>query len=443
MNRLKVVIVGDHRETLNWGGRGQTIALHDLLVANNYVISGAIPSSVLVSVESGEAYVGGVLPVALVNFLERKRGRNKLIDGCLAINKELGQTDCITQDPEESLRLLLKYKKKSRGLQSVFESVVNADIVVINGEGAGVLATPYRRDFHFYLAMVELAKHLGKKVFYVNGILSDCPLTGRNERSLRAAEKSLSKCDGVFWRETQSLEFAQREMKGAKCDYIPDALFAWYDRRDEIRNSLVKNGDFIVPHPDEYAQFGKLDFSVPYICVGGSSFAAFFQDKAVDRYTELCGVLKQTGLRVYVTENCGGDRFMHEVARRLDLGIIPARTPIYSCAAVLANARLFVSGRFHPTILASLFGTPCVFLGAHSHKMESLQRTLEYEQSPMFSGLPSEEENRRILATALELLSNENGLRARISQVSEKLCAQAKTLPYRIEECIQKGAKGA
>jgi polysaccharide pyruvyl transferase WcaK-like protein len=437
---MDAVLVGDHRETMNWGGRGQTIALHDLL-ATKFRITDAIKSSVLLSVEAGEAYVGGALPIALVNYLARKRGRFKLIDACLGLNQKLGQTDCITHNPEESLRLLLKYKDNSKGLQAVFDAVNEADVVVINGEGAGVLATPYRRDFHFYLTMAELGKHLQKKVFYVNGIISDCPLTGRNEKSLHAAKNSLSKCDRVLWRDPQSLEFARREMPHVRSDYIPDALFIWYERQEEIRNSLVKNGDFIVPHPDAYEHFGKLDFSVPYICVGGSSFAATNQENAADCYTELCAVLKQMGLRVYLTQNCGGDRFLHEVARRLELGIVPAKTPIYSCGAVLANARLFISGRFHATILAALAGTPCVFLGAHSHKMHSLQRILEYENPLMFSGLPSGEEVHRILTAAKELLEDEERLRTKICQVSAKLCAHAKTLPSVMEACIQQGSE--
>jgi polysaccharide pyruvyl transferase WcaK-like protein len=436
---MDAVLVGDHRETMNWGGRAQTIAIHNIL-KTKFHITGEIPSSVIISAESGEALVGGVLPIALENFLARKRGRFKLTDACLALNKMFGVTDSVTQDPEKSLELWIKYKGKSRGLQSVFEILSRADVVIINGEGAGVMSTPYRRDFHFYLAMVELGAYLRKKVFYVNGILSDCPISGQNQGTLDAARKSLPKCEAVLLRDAKSLEFARREIPQARCEYIPDALFAWYDRREEIRTSLAKNGDFIVPHPDEYEHFGKLDFSVPYICVGGSSFAALYQKEAVERYGELCSVLKQAGLTVYLTENCGGDRFLHEVARNLGLGIIPAKTPIYSCAAVLANACVLVSGRFHATILASIAGTPCVFLGAHSHKMESLQSMLEYEQPLMFSGLPSGDEARRILATTRELLENGDQLRSRISNVCAKLSAHAKTLPETMESFIQSGA---
>ena len=47
--------------------------------------------------------------------------------------------------------------------------------------------------------------------------------------------------------------------------------------------------------------------------------------------------------------------------------------------AVLAHARLFISGRYHPSILASLGGTPCIFLATHAHKMGSLSRLLKYD----------------------------------------------------------------
>ena len=42
--------------------------------------------------------------------------------------------------------------------------------------------------------------------------------------------------------------------------------------------------------------------------------------------------------------------------------------PILLGATVLANSKLFVSGRYHPSIMASLGGTPCIFLGSNSHK---------------------------------------------------------------------------
>ena len=432
---MKAVLVGDHRETINWGGRAQTLALYHLL-SSKFQISATIPFHVIVSHEACDGYVGGLLPNTVSHFLLRKRGRLRLIDLYLRLDALLGARDFVGEDPEESLMLLLKYTHKSSGLRKIFETLSDCDAVVINGEGSGIFSTPFRKDFFFYLAMVELGKYLKKKVFFVNGILSDCPFTGRNSKSLKAARKTLSKCDGVFVRDPQSLEFVQSEMKGVKCEYVPDALFAWFEKRRQFEENLPQNGDFIIPHPDAISHFGKLDFSRPYICLGGSSYAALYQKEAVDCYSDLCDRLKQLGLPVYLTENCGGDRFLQEVAGRTDVGIIPAQTPIYLCAAVLANAKLFVSGRFHPTILASLAGTPCVFLGAHSHKMESLQRALNYDERRVFSGLPSGQEVDDILATAKRLLDHEEILREEILLTAEKLCADALTLVDKISAAM-------
>jgi polysaccharide pyruvyl transferase WcaK-like protein len=106
------------------------------------------------------------------------------------------------------------------------------------------------------------------------------------------------------------------------------------------------------------------------------------------------------GLPVYLTENDGRDSFLEEVAEITGAGIIPVYTSVFMAAAVLANASLFISGRYHPTIMASLGGTPCIFLSSVAHKMGSLQALLEYPEPREFSIYPSAFEIEQIYALA-------------------------------------------
>ena len=135
------------------------------------------------------------------------------------------------------------------------------------------------------------------------------------------------------------------------------------------------------------------------------------------------------GYQVILTENDVPDSFLQRVGEMKCIGVVPVEAPILSCGAVLAHARLFISGRYHPSILASLGGTPCIFLGSHAHKMRSLSRVLEYDEQHEFNAFPDESEVEEIVAKARNYLNQGETLRARISQVARRRSDEAASLP--------------
>ncbi len=421
---MKVLYVGDHRDSVNWGGRGQSIALYQIL-KRHFEVIGSISGTSVLSVENDDGYINTLLPQKYIRFLYRTRSKAKFIDWYLRLEEKLGAKDFVTDEPEESLQNLLRYKDKAQGLKEIYEKVKQADVLVINGEGSGIFRTPFRRDFFFYLTMVELGKHLAKEVYYVNGILSDCPQTGRNIKNFISARKTLAKCAAVLVRDPESFDLVTREMPGVTCRYVPDALFRWFPLYQKAEGVLPANGDFLIGPPEKDRYFGKLDFSRPYICIGGSASAADDQERAYHHYSGLVNWVKELGYPVYLTVNCGGDRFLERVGEKADAGIVPVNTPILMAGAVLANARLFISGRFHATIFASLGGTPCIFLGTHSHKMKSLLKTLEYENDKIFSAFPSSEDSKGILELGRDYLTQGDKLRLQIRSIVAKRCEEA------------------
>jgi O-antigen/teichoic acid export membrane protein len=435
--RLKVLYVGDHRDTMNWGGRAQSIALHQLL-ERHFEISGVIPGRSVLSVEDVDGYVGTLLPQKYIRFLWRIREKTKAADWYLrSIEEPLGARDFITDDPAESADNLVRYRFKNPGLGKIYDQASAADVVVINSEGSGIFRTPFRRDFFFYLALAELAVRLNKRVFFANGIVSDCPTTGRNSTNFSSARMTFSKCDAVLLRDPESLELVQSEMPEVKSEYIPDALFSWLPIYERFGACVPPNGDFIIPPLENTEYLGRLDFSKPYICIGGGSTAADFPERAAERYVSLVQKIRTLGYPVYLTQNCGGDQFLHDVARECDCGIVPWNTPIFMAGAILANAGLFISGRFHPTIFASLGGTPCVFLSAHSHKMASLQQTLEYDGREMFSALPTSDEIDEICNLSARYLREGAPLREKIRSIAGKRCEEASLLPLRVLDYLK------
>ena len=437
---MRIAYVGDNRDQVNWGGRGQSIALRQLL-DRHFEITGVVPGLWGASAEQGDAFVGSLLPLGYIKFLFRHRSRSRVADLYLRLVEEpFGARDLVSEDPESAARAIMRSGTTHPNLRRTREMFERADAVIINGEGSGIFTTPFRRDFFFYLALVELAVAMGKPAFLVNGIIADCPFTGRNRRSFDAARRTLAKCTAVLVRDEESLQYLRKEMPEVTAEYVPDALFTWLPLLESAGSVLPANGDFIIPFPEEQEFLGKLDFSRPYVCIGGSSWAALHQEAAVECYLALVNQARELDMPVYLTQNCGGDRFLLEVARRSGCPIVPVTTPVFMAGAILANARAFISGRFHPTILASLGGTPCVFLGAHSHKMQSLQATLEYAPQPELSGMPTAAETAVAVGLAAEALARGDALRDRIAGVAARRCAEAAQLPERVRHHLARAA---
>jgi polysaccharide pyruvyl transferase WcaK-like protein len=235
-------------------------------------------------------------------------------------------------------------------------------------------------------------------------------------------------------RDPESLEYVQREIPEAKSCSIADSLFAWFSRYEKGSSYPPLDGDFLLPHPEKDEYWSKLDFSNPYICIGGGALAGSQADKAVRCYARLVDEVSQLGYRVYLTENDSSDSFLQRVAREKDLGIVPVDAPILMCGSVLAHARLFISGRYHPSIFASLGGTPCIFLASHAHKMGSLSRLLEYDVHRQFNAFPDDSEIVDIVSIARQYLEQGETLRARIRQVVKRHSDAATGLPAFLQQ---------
>jgi polysaccharide pyruvyl transferase WcaK-like protein len=215
---------------------------------------------------------------------------------------------------------------------------------------------------------------------------------------------------------------------------IPDSLFSWFSLYENDSSRPPLNGDCLLPYPERNEYWGKLDFSQPYICIGGGALASSQPDRSVKCYGRLVDAIRQLGYRVYLTENDWPDSFLQQVAKVRNIGIVPADAPIVMCGAVVAHARLFISGRYHPSIFASLGGTPCIFMGSHAHKMGSLSRVLDYDVRREFPAFPDDSDISEIVSTAREYLDRGEALRARIRLTTKLRCEEATQLPAFLQQ---------
>jgi ADP-heptose:LPS heptosyltransferase len=230
--------------------------------------------------------------------------------------------------------------------------------------------------------------------------------------------------------------FVNKEMPEVETAYIPDSLFAWYPLYANETSRPPANGNFMLPFPEKHEYWGRLDFSKPYIAIGGGALSSGQPQKSIESYTRLVNAVKGLGLPVYLTVNDFPDSFLEEVAVRTGVGVVPVDAPILMCGAVLAHARLFISGLYHPSIFAALGGTPCIFLQSHAHKMGSLPKVLDYEDRRQFPAFPTDAEISEILSHARFYLKQGEGLRTKIKSAAEKCYQQASSLPAFITKRI-------
>jgi polysaccharide pyruvyl transferase WcaK-like protein len=433
-SRVKAFFVGDNRESANWG-RGASIALGQLLSAS-FEITGRVAGEMFELSKAEAGIVGTFTPPKYYRQFRRalcRRGRRPF-SWYIKIEELFGAKDFIDEDPSVSVDNLLAHKQRHPTLAQIYDEAAAANLLVIDGDGDIIFSTPPRRQTLFLLAMIELGVRLKKKVFLVNSMISDCPSSGRNETTLAAAKRLFPLCQAVALRDPESLEYVQKEISQANSCLIPDSMFSWFSLYENGGSEPLSNGDFLLPRSEKPEHLGKLDFSEPYICIGGGASAGSQPERAAQTYARLIDEVSKLGYRVCLTENDSPDSFLRKLAREKNLGIVPANAPIQMCGAVLANARLFISGRYHPSILASLGGTPCIFLATHAHKMGSLSRMLEYQINRQFNTFPDDSEIAQIVSLAKNYLDQGDALRAKIKQVAKVRGDEAIRLPFFIKQ---------
>ena len=419
---MSYLLVGDNRTNNNWGGRAGGLALSSLLrgaLGPGRSVFGAE----LTLAAAGYGFQSRLFPASktwLAQSLATRQTRNPLVVGVRWLDRCLGAGDFLADDPARSVRNLRDRMHRDPGLADLYERVAGAEVVVINGEGDVVFSRPVRRHIRFFAAMVQLARDLDRPVVWVNSILSDCSRTGRDPVAFSLVRTALQGCDLVTVRDRRSLQLARTEMGLDRVRLVPDALFHWFEAQARAREQLPADGDLVIAQPERERYLGRLDFAADYVCVGGNSCVTLpgERPRLVAGYRRLCARLQELGYPVYVIVSDGRDGFLEEVADELDLGVVPVSTPIHLAAAILGRARLLVSGRYHPTIMAALGGTPCIFLETGAHKMSSLTEILEYADESTFPAAPSAEDVAVIGDLAAERIAAGDPLRQQISAVA-------------------------
>lgn len=418
----RFLFVGHGIDKDNWGNRGTSLALLNLVeergAASDYVWSrekGKKLGSRLV------ARVASKLAWELYQYRQiNQKGRLSNIAAGLAL--EFARVGEFIEDaPEKSAERILIDRKKHTFLDSLVSRVESVDAVVVNGEGDMIFTSPPRRTFLFLMALVALSLKLGKEVFFVNTIASASPNGTVDVATVEQARELLGRCAAVSVRDPQSLDFIKQYMPGISAEYIPDALFLWRLRYfDKMDTAAVFQ--YLLPYFERTPLMSLAELSRPYVVVAGSSRISSSKGDAIKSYSALIKGVQALGFGVVACQPGPGDEFLKQAASETNSSYVSANVPIMAGAALLAGARAFISGRYHPSILASNGGTPCVFLGSNSHKTSSLQQVLGYDKVREYGCPPAATEIEEIL-NQVKIVAHDGELRSRIYKQAA-VCAQ-------------------
>ena len=420
---MKIVYVGDNRNRGNFGCRATSTALSQIISKDNEIV-GRIYGK-YTNVDTGELFFYQHFPAWIYKTVSKFKYWKYLKKGLYLFNRMLkkghyyfSNFDFIDYDFDKSINNLIKCLPANPELKEFDLRQYDFDALVVNGEGSFIFATPPWRECLVEAMLMYWAEKLGKKVYYLNGMLSDDPYSKHNEKTIRLINPIFSKAEVISVREEYSYKYAKENFSNIKLKHYPDALFSWYDYiNDDFK---VNNAKYIMGMSGATDNsFYDFDFSKPYICISGSSsvgVVANSKEEIVNVYTELVQDVQSAfaDYNVFLVDVCEGDNFLNDVAKITNTPIISIDTPILSAAKILANARLYISGRYHPSILASLGGTPCVFMSSNSHKTRSVQELLEYEEIKEFNVLPDKDEREKIIELAKYKINEGENLRNKI-----------------------------
>ena len=242
--------------------------------------------------------------------------------------------------------------------------------VFVNGEGSIVHGIDYKGAFNRGGRYTIYMSWLAKVVFHKPTCLVNMTVDPGNLDGWEMIRNVFPKMDYLCTREPLSrLKLIENGVNNSR--YVPDALFSY---------KPVENWE-----PTKYLS-SVIDFSKPYIVLGDSTalnsngFQSAVRWDIVSTYTILYNKLRKIMPQIVFLDGFNGKNLkVNEFIRKN--GIRPIRlsnTDYHDLYHVFEHSSLFISGRWHASVLASLSTTPVLLYGADSHKTKGLYSILDY-----------------------------------------------------------------
>jgi hypothetical protein len=434
MKKRNILLVCDQRDMRNWGLRSSGIALGQILGFRGNVDTLSRDLAIKRHpVGPLRSYIRRGRHGRTVSRAIRKSG------AFLALYRLAGgRDDYVFRHPAKTLALFNReVRRGDELLAEVQRRFEGSGCVVVNGGDTLMLDYPPRRELLFQLFAVELAASLGKPVYYMNGMTGEGLSSGNDPEMLEILIQTLSKCRTVTMRDPQSMD----QLAGlglGNIQWYPDALFSWRTRYASLLDSglLPETPDLLQdwPESDEiYRTRGR--WPSDYLCLSAAAVPGARSSgperrraaaRAVSFYAKLIAGLKdRTGMPVIVVDPYG-DELLKPLCEQMDVPFVPSTANLFAGTGLLAGARAFVGGRYHPAVLASLGGTPCTFLQCATRSADRLLNVLDHDVKEAF---PVDEAGNNIQAIIEHTVA---GMEAG-DTLRKKLVSQAHKNSYKVK----------
>lgn len=243
-----------------------------------------------------------------------------------------------------------------------------SDIVVINGEGNIVRGTDkngfYRIGGLYVLYMAYLSKKvLNKETYIINHTIDP-----GNRDIIEIINNLYNELDGIYIREKLSIKLLnQWGIENVKL--VPDSLFLY----NEISN---KNSEYI----------NKLKkTNMPVICIGDSSGIqngySMVKWNIDEFFITLINKFKDKGYQIVFIDGYGGNNeFINKAVKKTNIIQLSMSNCGYEeLYNILKLSKIYISGRWHTSILSLIAHTPILLWGSDSHKTEALYDLIDYQ----------------------------------------------------------------
>lgn len=272
------------------------------------------------------------------------------------------------------------------------DKFANADLVVVNGEGT---LHPQPQAQRWICSIVGLARKFKKPYWIVN-----CSIMCRGDKTEWIYKTLLDEAQHFSVREPAS--FREVQAMGVKVTQAADCAFLTQPAPEsEVRAIIEKAG-----------------ITGPFAVMTGSASVKKWD---IDHQCAIVAALQEEGLQVLYTHS---DR--HDVTNFANLGLnIPVvsheEATYQQLTTIQGLAEIVVGGRFHPSILAALVGTPFIALPSNTHKMMGVMEMLDAQDLLYdFNSLE------KVIPAIKQVLQNREERGQKLKQAAEKTAPLAR-----------------
>lgn len=337
------------------------------------------------------------------------------------------------ESPEHIADRMLSEQGNCDNVKKLISNILHSDMVIINGEGSMIFSEecPIYNHLLFYLAILYLGKQMGAKTAYINAVCSADADGKNNENVVNICKRATKYIDYMIVRDEVSYDYAKKIFIDTL--YIPEALFVWYKYFEKENNFLIPSGDMVYTSPEDDFEYGKFNFDVPYVLIGGYNTKDEIDiDDALFKWDGIVKYIRNKGYKVYIVKTLRRKEwFLDELSKRSGVDMIKNEVNSLVMTSILGNASLLISGRFHPSVLASLGGTPCIIFKSNCQKSKGYNYYFDFlRDKRVLNSVLNEGDYLELLKRIdlyLEDWENDGKLRREIKKTAAALGKQTET----------------